>query len=148
MKPDLSKLIAMPIFAILLAVRKPAFWIAIVCAGGIWWFTKQKEVVQSEQNQVIFAQVLATDEFVPTSNGPVPLSQIHTNTELELLEFTFSEAFSEALLASFRMKNGRAPDDWDELRTSGVASNLPPAPKGFRILFNESIGLFEMVRNP
>ena len=148
MKADLSKLIAMPIFAILLAVRKPAFWIVVACVGGIWWFTKQKEVVQSEENQMIFAHVLATDEFVPTTKGPVPLSQIHTNTELELQEFTFSEAFSEALLASFRMKNGRAPNDWNELRTSGVASNLPPSPKGFSIQFNEAIGLFEMVRNP
>lgn len=152
MSKDAVKLISLPIFFLLLLLRKPAFWVVVVLLGGLGWFLKQDEAAQSEDSEIMFAQTLNDVQFAPTSEGPLPLSEIpglsSNKNEIEPQEFVFSPSFTEAVLSRFRMKEGREAASWSELRNSGVVSNIPAPPKGFKFVYNREIGLLEMVKEP
>jgi len=151
MSKDTAKLISLPIFFFLLLIRKPVFWVVVLLLGGLWWFMKQDEVVQDEDNEIMFAQTANDVQFVPTPNGPLPLAEIpglaSNRNEIEPQPFVFSPSLTEAVLSRFRMKMGREAGTWNELRNSGVVSNIPAPPKGFKFVYNEKLGLLEMVKS-
>lgn len=147
----LTKLIYYPILAILAAVRKPVFWIILMILLGLWWFQNRQEEVATEQSEELLGETLQQMPSVPTTTGPIPLPNVaafngQAGKTNELQEFTFPPDFTEAVVGRFRIKEGRMPKDWDEFVTAGVSTNLPPAPAGFKYVYNSQLGLLEMLR--
>lgn len=144
-----TKIFFYPILAVLTLVRKPAFWILLVVAGGVWWFQQREAEEAVEDGNVLLDATMATSPMPltePVSAPAIPGIGGNDGGVTEAQEFTFPPDFTEAVLARFRMQEKKEPTSWNDLRTSGVVSNVPAPPKGFKFVYDAKFGLLEMVK--
>ncbi|MBG89627.1 MAG: hypothetical protein CMO80_22390 [Verrucomicrobiales bacterium] len=147
-----TKLIFYPVLLILTLVRKPVFWIIVVLLLGFWLMRGQQQVEQSQDNETAMNAII--EQSIPVIPKSKPEAQIPSipgvakkgGQDTESEEFTFPPEFTEAVSAKFRMAKGREPKDWDDFVSAGVVDKVPPAPKGFRYVYDAELGLMEMIR--
>lgn len=146
-----TKIFFYPILAVMMLVRKPVFWVAVVLGCGIWWFQKQEEAEAVEDSHALMEETIAqtpmpTPLVEAVATPAIPGVPVKEGDSTEAKEFTFPPDFTEAVLARFRMQEKREATSWKELRTSGVVSNVPAPPAGFKFVFDAEFGLLEMLR--
>jgi len=144
-----TKLVFYPLLAAMTLVRKPLFWLAIVLGCAIWWFQQREQAEAIEDSHALMEETISQTPMPlieAVATPAIPGVPVKEGDSTEAKEFTFPPDFTEAVLARFRMQEKRETTSWEELRTSGVVSNVPAPPVGFKFVFDAEFGLLEMVR--
>lgn len=146
-----TKLVFYPLLAAMTVVRKPVFWILVVAGIGVWWFQRQEQAEANEDSRALMEETIAQtampSPLVEAVAAPaIPGVPRKEGESTEPKEFTFPPDFTEAVLARFRMQEKREATSWEDLNSSGVVSNVPAPPAGFKFVLDTEFGLLEMLR--
>jgi hypothetical protein len=152
MKPQL--LIYLLLGGVYWLLKSRIFWALLAVALMIWFFRDTMVTREVDRLEAFEEKAVLENEIAPRiAENKAALESVRASGgQAEVhgpdAEFFFTPMLCEAIASKFHGEKNRMPTNWADIAASGAATNVPPARKGYKYVYDARFGSIEEVKDP